>query len=103
MDLTDKIEAIIEEYLAGMDNCRSVSIHNMRAKLDMLFDASLASSWQSIETAPKDGTIIDVWTQKDGRIPNVYWDGEDWVSMYLMWSGIPTHWMPLPEPPGDRP
>lgn len=71
--------------------------------------------WQPIETAPKDGTEIDVWAKNaDGhqrRITDVCWsrmgdwDGTDfdgWTGMYperFCAKYEPTHWMPLPEPP----
>lgn len=73
-------------------------------------------SWQPIETAPKDGTAVDVWCN-GCRYPDaefrfeVEWDedgGEQgWchnLSDYetVRWWLIdpqPTHWMPLPEPP----
>ena len=65
------------------------------------------SSWQPIETAPKDGTHIIL-----------YWAGKVFEGMYLdnsksmaPWQGFipmpgqpfplgkPTHWQPLPQPP----
>lgn len=76
------------------------------------------SGWQPIETAPKDGTIIDLWVvcSPAWRPPNGEWDryadcsfregrwrefniqlGE-WISIEdENWTV--THWMPLPEPP----
>jgi hypothetical protein len=77
--------------------------------------------WQPIETAPKDGKVIDVWI--DGEFPrrraDVSWreptDSELWVhggdtieTPDATWhdcfgplgkSEQPTHWMPLPERP----
>lgn len=71
------------------------------------------SEWQPIETAPKDGTVIDLWAVD--RCANCFWyeqeDPEDW--RYSEWRQLyseaphssfplglePTHWMPLPEPP----
>lgn len=68
----------------------------------------MASEWQPIETAPKDGTIVLLY------IP--WMSGYDVVSAswgYASWcltqagtrcesadaDGSATHWMPLPEPP----
>lgn len=64
--------------------------------------------WQSIETAPRDGTRIllvhgsyiwlDTWWKGDGT-------NSDWSSI-VAWKqatgktpDAPTHWMPLPTPP----
>lgn len=72
------------------------------------------SGWQPIETAPKDGTLIDLWV--DGtRLPDCRWYAEcaeweqepHWAQKYAETgpdcgfpvSGAPTHWMPQPEPP----
>ncbi len=60
--------------------------------------------WQSIETAPMDGTEILAFTHEG---PRIVWrvDGDDgyWEDMQRMLAGAtpfrPTHWMPLPEPP----
>lgn len=82
------------------------------------------SEWQPIETAPKDGTLVDLWIINhlgDGeRRPNCRWeqdheDDEDegrWEQMYSEASGSfftafderarATHWMPLPDPPHQR-
>jgi len=68
--------------------------------------------WQSIETAPKDGTLIvlgarnGVWL---GKYLPLYGSGykpeNPWSSMLLNHDHMaerytrPTHWMPLPTPP----
>jgi hypothetical protein len=85
----------------------------VRAIAEALMEAS--QQWQPIETAPKDGTIIDVWVNDpDGpfRQTNAIWNDGYWVLRRNMWSsiesffdekGVPkikiTHWMPLPKPP----
>ena len=72
------------------------------------------SEWQPIETAPKDGTKILVWTHHDvceisewfqatgykykevGRglyAKSIVVANEGWS------SNTPTHWQPLPDPP----
>lgn len=86
------------------------------------------SKWQPIETAPKDGTNIDLWMVRreygttetfDGcRIANCWWGkryygdsdeerSDEWVNRTATWiepvlfgeAYLITHWMPLPEPP----
>jgi hypothetical protein len=74
--------------------------------------------WQPIESAPKDGTRIDLWVVRlsssgkhhdEHRAPEAYWDceRERWRCKWLTANGYPafdkhyttTHWMPLPPPP----
>lgn len=66
----------------------------------------LASQWQPIETAPKDGTRILVYRKGAKRYPLVSVDSFE--SVKWPWPPCwyhspsdeqPTHWMPLPEPP----
>ena len=65
--------------------------------------------WEPIETAPKDGTRIDLWSRSE-RVPNARWDARrkawvhDWLGDFdsideVRVDGNPTHWMPLPPPP----
>lgn len=84
----------------------------------------MKADWQPIESAPKDGTVIDVWRSEGGR-DTVFWGyphhecGEagqycdsDWHRIrapgwvcntfdeFLGRNHNPfTHWMPPPEPP----
>jgi hypothetical protein len=87
----------LKDAVAG--NFSSVTINGQRwVRVD----------WQTIETAPKDGTYILVYGKHSraigypGRQLTVRWDGQAWESaddgygVYL----TPTHWMPLPKPPG---
>lgn len=71
------------------------------------------SPWQPIETAPKNGQIIDIWC----RVPEIHGESYDriadcWYSAGRWWGydengndicrlkmNSVTHWMPLPEPP----
>lgn len=64
------------------------------------------SAWQPIDTAPKDGTFILIWGTR-WRSPQVQRWGkvkglrhEAFVSEAGLPKGyLPTHWMPLPDPP----
>lgn len=72
------------------------------------------SDWQPIETAPKDGTRIDVWAywaegDNWSRSADAYWSVEDqdwmldrWLAGQYVTPPKITHWMPLPEPPADQ-
>lgn len=58
-------------------------------------------AWQPIETAPKDGTIVDLLTKDGVRVTDEWWkedDGEGFWSCLLPDDEF-THWMPLPAPP----
>lgn len=67
--------------------------------------------WQTIDTAPKDGSVVDLWCATE-RVADASWsypelDGEwsckEWCILRnnflqpVMFE--PTHWMPIPEPP----
>ena len=63
------------------------------------------SDWQPIETAPRDGTsvlLIRAKAMDGGRLGHRIGIGS-WKQG--QWKGdctrAPTHWMPLPEPPGE--
>lgn len=57
------------------------------------------SAWQPIETAPRDGTPVDLWHKSGGRIPETWWDAEDQCWSCAMDDTDMTHWMPMPSPP----
>ena len=53
--------------------------------------------WQPIKTAPRDGTIVDLWHKSFGRITDTWWD-DCWVST-LSGDDEISHWIPAPGPP----
>lgn len=74
----------------------------------------IASRWQSMDTAPKDGTWILAWYRNRGRAEMARWESEIyhkkpkpyWHTAFL-WGVIenrnnpPSHWQPLPEGPTE--
>ena len=77
--------------------------------------ASVSAGWQSIETAPKDGSYLLLWEQYSDAPFVGYWSDGSWsvshehVDAEGGWDGanvvdalsMPiTHWMPLPPAPG---
>lgn len=69
------------------------------------------SKWRTMRTAPKDGTNILLWTDLEAGLPVVaHWRDTIHSGEYgrFVWKEpaggaiaerVPTHWMPLPEPP----
>jgi hypothetical protein len=73
------------------------------------------SGWRPIETAPRDGSCVDVWVPEAGqgyRVADARWQQpiSRWTTHVELgiwgWYALdgkrltgPTHWRPLPEPP----
>jgi hypothetical protein len=68
--------------------------------------------WQLIETAPKDGTVVDLWIMgprnSGSRAADCWFEGEKWLQEFgregpcevgEMIGDVPTHWMRRPLPP----
>lgn len=59
------------------------------------------SQWQPIETAPKDGSYVILTNGED--VTAGWWRGRGsgWNTGYeaLDFTGEPTHWMSMPDPP----
>lgn len=65
------------------------------------------NDWKTIDTAPKDGTKVDLW-MNGRRFVDCYWSKKNnvWYCLNSDKEGNrykiykePTHWMPLPQPP----
>ena len=65
------------------------------------------TDWKPIETAPKDGTIVDLWVGSE-RIADCYFEREAWRHWWIggfdqmdsvKIDGEPSHWMQIPSPP----
>lgn len=75
-----------------------------------------APTWFPISSAPKDGTVVDLWTNLNRRIPGCSWkergcwsERKGWESWGFDWQDshgealqeIPTHWTAPPEGPNE--
>ena len=114
-------DALLDTWLKASGRLNQASI----AALPDLLNRLTAVQWWPIETAPKDGTTIDVW--RDGTRETVYWGlpphccGEMGQYCDSDWHGIKkpgwicstfgefiggkhdpfTHWRPLPGGPAE--
>lgn len=90
-----------------------------RADLTALQPQPAHNPWQPIESAPRDGTQVLVWSDELYIKPYIAWwgvdqnapedgneqeewltgDGDSWSTGYYYTPCNPTHWMPLPAPP----
>ena len=68
-------------------------------------------TWQPIETAPKlyaevflwDGTTLGVGYRTDGAAWRLIYSSGGWQFDHEKYTTmVPTHWMPLPEPPEEE-
>jgi hypothetical protein len=61
------------------------------------------TDWQPIETVPKDGTPVDLWSDLHQRHwTDCVWKEEKWWhfgSVYQAYEFEPTYWMHPPGPP----
>lgn len=105
-----------EMLYAGMDEADG-TWEIWEAMLDAA-PALPAAGWLPIESAPRDGTMVDLWA--DGRYPNCKWmiseardtGDEEWCRLSWhttfddwFWMDIeadPTHWREPPAPPAGE-
>jgi hypothetical protein len=105
----------LDEVLKHVEITDNVPVDMVAYADKELAELRTRTTWRPIETAPKDGTQILVFG--DNEISVAEWRTEQYVvgkSKYKTWviphtyqdeqggeytCDIPTHWMPLPEPP----
>ena len=62
------------------------------------------SEWQTIDTAPQDGTEVLLYCPQepgdDEPVTLGLFERGEWCALQEHWPQLfPTHWMPKPEPP----
>jgi hypothetical protein len=62
------------------------------------------SEWMPIETAPRDGTRVLLHYSPKRLTKIGYWDAGSgyWSAGQWFHEASPTHWQPLPAPPGGE-
>ncbi len=100
--------------MAEAEYLREEGYHNLHYAMEEAKKAIQSTSqpetsqvWQPIETAPRDGTLVDLWRDCE-RLCDFYW-GEGGRHSWCRKEGYPvklrilaeqpTHWMPRPAPP----
>ena len=53
--------------------------------------------WRTLDTAPRDGTPVDLWHKNGFRLTEVWWADDCWSC--VMDDSSFTHWMPIPPAP----
>ena len=106
-------EGIIFAETIGSAKCQ-MDTEDARFLYDLARRADLVPQWRPIKTAPKDGTLVDIWgvnhlsyDKHSSRKVNVkFGPVQDWMGRKRDdWQHgrgedyEPTHWMPIPAPP----
>lgn len=110
LDTIEKLVRGVDDYLNSNQLnqiCSSSIGHNeLKQALTALTELRKEMEWQPIETAPKDGTNVDLYGTYKGykyRITDCRFiplEGYWFAVNSMMGNGfVPTHWHPLPQPP----
>jgi hypothetical protein len=86
-----------DEMLDMADGHEMLADHVTAAMIRQLL---AESEWQPIETAPRDGTPVDLLIN-NARIADQAWGPDGWedVNTHEQLGANPTHWRPVPAPP----
>lgn len=98
-------EAKLYDPASGLFGSAGATVFTLCGLITRLAAALEAQEWQLIETAPRNGRNIQVWTEELNTPECVYWGSEYglWLIPEDHWD-FPytiTHWRPLPDPPQD--
>lgn len=102
---------LLEREADELDGLVDSVSHHLRSKaktIRALSSKLVADGWLPIETAPKDGTAVDLWCKHvlhgSTRAADAKFNGREWLigdcSERLNPDWIPTHWRTLPASPG---
>lgn len=106
-ELIERVEHWIELWKSERQS--GIATKRLIEELLQALKQAQTHEWLPIESAPRDGTAIDVFTKYE-RIPDVHWNDKklrwehwfigDYDSMqWVELSNEPLYWQPLPLPP----
>jgi hypothetical protein len=115
----DAIAETVGEFMSAADRayrgnvqCADMILARLRSAPDSvrLELAALFNPWRPIETAPKDGTPLVLFSPYDADLNckgGLIWVSGGWRVDRSGWRGDhakepPTHWLPLPAPPSEN-
>lgn len=73
-----------------------------RAVFEKRARGTSTQEWRPIETAPKNGMRVLAWDGSVVRVVYHHHRHTTWTTEPGAWTFRPTHWMPLPGPPGSE-
>jgi len=102
--LLDAVNMLLDEQDVGENENALI--------IDRTLLAGVVAGWKTINSAPKDGTMILIWCpiMAGEKMHIVRWNGmrgkfpwEDPAGeSSAIAANMPTHWMPLPLPPAEK-
>ncbi len=100
-DIVTRLNFSIDENCQGAWSNTTIV---MQEAIDEIESLRAQLEWQPIETAPKDGTpLLIAFRNKEVAIAPWSKSGPMEVTPQLDLGWTATHWMPLPEPPENKP
>ena len=106
-DLSAVVRQLRRELAIRQETVEALNVERKRQAAEVqrlrheLAERMYATTWRSIASAPKDGTIILGFDPNYGRI-GMWWGRGEWISTVDADPSMPiapTHWMPLPPAP----
>jgi hypothetical protein len=66
-----------------------------KEQVELVEDWRLSPGWRPMASAPRDGSTILAWWEDSQTLAPIIWDGNESLD-----PDPPTHWLPIPRPPG---